>query len=178
VFNKDDLELGSAHFVLYETNPSDKTPLRIVPFMDIEGGRLDYLRNDYLYFSHSLLWQRSPPNQKFEDEQATKISETTRQLMHRIARLDTCIIGAPPPRFYTAQVFVRQMITQPQFKVWSPAVNTAEVALVVNEQALELYNKSCRQAFDLPPGHFDTKAREEDTKAGLMQEEGGILWQN
>ena len=61
VMNRLDIErVGQHFFVVCEVDESG-VPVRVVPYLDDAGGRLDYLRNDLLYYRYALPWQRTAP---------------------------------------------------------------------------------------------------------------------
>lgn len=167
VFNQPDLGMGAVHFILAETDDTGQL-LRVVPFLDINGGRLDYLRNDYLYFNHSLRWQRSLLEEKFENADVSKISTRTRDLMQRVIELDICLTGLNAPRFYEADVFVKQMVSQPYFLIWSPVSNTTQEVFSFSPEDIAQLKEKCFMAFDLPPGHFLSESRLVKTQTYLQ----------
>jgi hypothetical protein len=154
------------HIVVFETDGASQA-VRIIPFMDIEGGRLNYLRNDLLYFRHSGLWQRSSITEKFENGNTAHPSEYTKRLIHQVVELDACLTGLNAPRFYYAKIFVRQMVPTSGFWGWTPAVETAHTSVYLNNQDMIRLRKKCPYAFNLPPGHFFEKQREKETMTRL-----------
>lgn len=158
VFNKKDLEMGAVYFVLYEVG-SDGSPVRVVPYLDHWGGRLDYLRNDYLYFGYSLPWQRSEKYEKFEDSDFRRPTEDTLRLVQAVADFDACLMEPFGPRRYRAEFFSRTMDHMTDFYVWTEPQSVATIDAISGEG---LKNR-CAFAFDLPPGHYGAARRQART---------------
>ncbi len=176
VFNKEDLGLGDAHIVIAETDESGR-PLRVVPFLDREGARLDYLRNDLLYFAWSLRWQRLPAAKKFRDGDPAQPAGATVRLVRGVAELDACLQGFDaPPRYYRAVVMTRQMIPAGRFLLWSPPQVASVISLVIpparmNQVGARLAGiPDAIRCYDLPPGHTDSRSRQSATLAWLSDE--------
>ena len=170
VFNKSDLQLGSTHLVLYETDEFGDIK-RVAPFIDINGGRLDYLRNDLLYYTLSLRWQRAPIESKFNDGNPESPSDSTIALIHKVANLDACITGLKERQFYRARIFQKNMIQQGAFLGWTPAEPVSEVILPPINKSDFQDRFYCKYAFNLPPGHFMSDLRKTRTLEKLEEME-------
>jgi hypothetical protein len=171
VFNKADVSMSDAHLVLHEVDAAGRH-LRVVPFMDLEGGRLDYLRNDLLYFNHSLRWQREDWANKFIGGDPSRPGDSTRWLAHKVARLDAVLTGPDRPRRYVAQVHVRKMNMDAAPPRWSDARPTASFSVVLTAEDLSSYKKASWPTFDLPPGQVlsdDRLRRTHDALAGTRR---------
>jgi hypothetical protein len=166
VFNETDIRMGAAHLVLVETDAEGR-PLRVVPFLDREGGRLDYLRNDRLYFQSSLRWQRRQRGVQFTDRDPARLTLMTRQLLQEVMALDVCLTGARAPRFYAAVPVTRDIDRSGGFPVWTPAVAGPGTRLVVTAaKAGRIAGRrdgSPLGCFVLPPGHSRSAEREAAT---------------
>jgi hypothetical protein len=164
VFNRDDLELGAAWVVIVESDDHG-VPLRTVPFLDRQGGRLDYMRNDYLYFRFSLPWQRSPAERKFVEGDPGRPAAATLALVNKVVDLDVCLTGGSSPRQYQAIVATRTLDDGPLFPVWSaPQLGASFEVQVDGVRAAGIVSglppSGC---FDLPPGHVGSARRGDDT---------------
>ncbi|MGE3172795.1 MAG: hypothetical protein AB7O97_09215 [Planctomycetota bacterium] len=168
VFNRDDLMMGAAHAVLYETD-ADGAPLRVVPLADRDGARLDRVRNDLLYFARSLRWRRRPLEQKFDDGAPAAPTAATREFLQQMVDLDVALTGLGAPRTYRARLFVREMVPHGRFLAWGPPVETAGLEFVVDDGELARIRGLGGPTFWLPPGHFGGDAREAATLAWLRE---------
>lgn len=170
VFNQADLGLGATYLVLLETDEADR-PLRTVPFLDRDGGRLDYLRNDYLYFSLSLAWQRTPRGARFVNGNLERPTERTLDLLRRLVDLDLCLTGLRTPRHYRAEVMSRALVGGELFPRWTEPRRAARVRLAAGPPRGQRVAARLAGAagllgcFDLPPGHAGSQARAARTLA-------------
>ena len=157
VFNREDLQMGANYFVLAELDNSD-IPRRVVPANDIEGGRLDYLRNDLFYFSYSLPWARQTVKNRFLSDGTP--SPFTEDLIQRMVRLDSCIRGYVNRTRYAAYFFNREIHDGASFPSWTESSFAGS-----RDFSTEVPDGSwfCRHAFALPPGHLNSLGREEAT---------------
>jgi hypothetical protein len=162
VFNKADLAMGSAWFVLHETDDSGRH-LRLVPLYDAEGGRLDYLRNDLLYFGHSLKWQRSLPTRKFEGGDPALPTAASVDLATNVAHLDAVLTGPTRPRHYEARFFVREMKTDVLPVRWLDPVAGGRVRFQVRPEDVAWARSADWCTFNLPPGQAGARDRERQT---------------
>ncbi|MCB0339966.1 MAG: hypothetical protein KDD53_10195, partial [Bdellovibrionales bacterium] len=144
---------------------------RLVPFMDIEGGRLDYLRNDLLYFTESLKWQRLRGEPKFIGNDPSKPGYRTIRLANLVALLDACLTGMNHPRTYKALVFFRKRKQVQRFEVWDAAQLTSEMDLNIDQNTINKYQNrwECKNAFELTPGQFGSGKREQETIAKIQE---------
>lgn len=158
VFNLGDLKLGGQHLAMYETTETGEI-LRLVPFMDIHGGRLDYLRNDLMYFGLSLQWQRRSYLKQFPDVDILPPDRLTNRLVRRVAQLDACIQGIEENRHYRTFLFKRELKETDLFIAWGEAKVIGALDLTINASGRMSTSKYCDYAFDLPPGQFNNSRR-------------------
>lgn len=153
VFNKEDMSMGEAQLVIVETD-EDSNVLRVVPYVDYQGGRLGYLRNDFLYFGIGLPWQRLPPAQ-----QAKTAPETAR----RVALVDAALQGEASARYYVALLFTQQVEPYQGYERWTPTKFKAGFGFKLGSEEVKAQLPPRIPAFDLPPGHFGEAARQAET---------------
>jgi hypothetical protein len=164
VFNREDLTMGAAHVVVVETDETGR-PLRVVPFQDTNGGRLDYLRNDYLYFQRSLKWQRLPATAKFLLGDPGRPAPATLELVEGVVDLDVCLTGGRAPRHYEAFVLVRDLEEGPLFPLWSAPRRGGRFTVRVGKgREREIAARASApfglgRCFSLPPGQARSEAR-------------------
>lgn len=166
VFNKQDLEMASAHLVIQEVDAAGRH-LRVVPLNDLEGGRLDYLRNNLAYFNHSLHWRRLPLDRKFDASDPAHPSTLTKAYARAVATLDASLTGLDGPRRYRANVYVRAMrldLTPPR---WTSARLTSRFPIELTTAELEAHRKTHLPRFNLPPGQAFSAERERLTHDAL-----------
>lgn len=174
VFNRNDLNMGNAHMVISELDDQGNI-LRVVPFMDIEGGRLDYLRNDLLYFYNSLPWQRN--RFKFTNTNDFIISNPTLFLFHQVVKLDSLLSQTDHERYYRAYLFYRTEDERELFIVWNPATPVLTIDLTLSREAQRHYQDTCQSvitsslglpcAYNLLPGHYNSTKRLQETREAL-----------
>lgn len=120
VYNHLDMKASTCWMVLHETDARGRH-LRVLPYMDHEGGRLVYNRNDLMLYRCSLLWHRVPLTMRFEggDPQArqTPFSEG---VARRIARVDALWTKGQGPRYYRVEVFCRNLREDVHPPRWLP----------------------------------------------------------
>jgi hypothetical protein len=168
VFNVHDMQLGSTFFVLYEVDEGGH-PLRVVPFLDGEGGRLHYLRNDLLYFNHSLRWQRSALQDNFENADWSRPTAKTMDLIKLVAVLDAKLTDSGALRHYRANFYQREMDREKLPNGWRGKAHRSSCQVSVN-LAEDL--KSLRWTdwiFDLPPGQLLEQERIAHTWKMLLE---------
>ncbi len=153
VFNKEDMSMGQAQLVIVEIN-EDSSVLRVVPYVDHEGGRLAYLRNDFLYFGIGLPWQRLPAAQ-----QVKTAPETAR----RVALVDAALQHEVPERYYVALLFKQQVEPYEGYERWTPTEFKGGFGFKVTSQEVQSHLPPRIPAFDLPPGHLGEAARQSET---------------
>ncbi len=170
VFNEPDIRLGTAHPVIVETDAAGKS-MRVVPFLDHEGGRLDYLRNDLLYFGWSLHWQRQPRAVRFKGRDPVRATGETFRLLQRVVDLDVCLTGFATPRYYRAVLMSRDIVRTDGLPRWTEPSEITSVRLEVGEaEATDLRAQLNGAAglvgcYDLPPGHAGSNRRARETLA-------------
>lgn len=167
VFNTLDLKMGLSHIVLYETD-KDGNYKRLVPYLDIEGGRLSYMRNDLMFFGYSLQWQRLNFNQKFLSGNPEYPLGVTNQLALVVSSLDALLTDpeVSKTRYYTARVFVRDIYETPVS--WTQIKSASKFRVKLNKENLKKLKERSSVLYDLPPGHLFSKRREEITKRKLL----------
>lgn len=153
VFNREDLNMGSHYLILTELDATGN-PKRVVPLQDIDGGRLDYLRNDLLYFSHSLAWCRQPPAWRFQPD--GKPLASTDELAERVVRLDSCLQKRTQPSEYAAYFFSRKLKDADKYPYWGESSFIGRKVYRSEKEDSWL----CTHAFNLPPGHPKSNERE------------------
>jgi hypothetical protein len=148
VFNRADMDMGNSSLVVAEVDNTG-SPIRVVPFQRPDGGRLDYLRNDHLYFDHSLAWQRNGLDAKTTPD--GKPRPQTVRLAEQVALLDACIRQKPTAAF-KAYMFRRQIEEGERFLEWRQPILVT--SFEIRPLSADLGKSTCRYAYDLPPGHF------------------------
>jgi hypothetical protein len=169
VFNEEDIRLGTVNLVLVETT-AEGYPTRVVPFLDKGGGRLDYLRNDYLYFSWSLSWQRLPRSRQIARSQPFEPTDETRKLLQWVARLDACLTGpSSGPRHYLTVVMAKTIVRDGGAPRWSVQRALGDLRLSVDHPSASSRGHDLPGlagtigCYDLPPGHFRSGVRGRET---------------
>lgn len=159
VFNEQDIRMGTASLVLAEADDAGR-PLRVVPFLDQDGGRLDYLRNDLLYFGRSLPWQRLPRPRQFAAGPPVRPTRETRTLAREVARLDDCLTGGGGGRRYRALLVVRSIDrTVDGIPAWTPPLAVAAWEPRPEDHPGPSVADSFLGCYDLPPGHVGSGRR-------------------
>lgn len=162
VFNRQDMAVGAAQLVLFEVDDSGR-PVRTVPFMDDRGGRLDYLRNDYLYFALSLPFQRAPASMR------ARYGPT---FAMRVAALDSLLQPSPRDRSYVAITLRQRQESFQGFERWGATEYRSHVRFGLTwEQVRPLGQSTLFGTFELPPGHLGSKRR-----AARSLETAQALW--
>jgi hypothetical protein len=164
VFNQADIRMGTAHLVLAEEDAQGGV-VRVVPFLDKDGGRLDYLRNDLLYFGWSLRWQRMSRGQQVTSTAPPALTAHTRRLLRQVGRLDACLEGAAGPRAYRAFLLTRDIGRRGQLPVWTDTSPIASWGFRVEaDPARTLVGAAAvLGCYDLPPGHARSGVRTRET---------------
>lgn len=170
VFNREDLAMGSDNITLTEIDQNQE-PIRLVPFQDIHGGRLNYLRNDYLYFRISLRWQRGSRETNFVNSEPTAPSSRTLDLIKRVALLDYCLQDKQvPQRDYRVDVFFREMKDNERFTLWSPSVHQSSfIYSIKRDEISDDHLRACAKSYSMPPGHVGNDRRSKDSLAKLSE---------
>lgn len=159
VFNQEDIRMGTASLVLAEADDAGR-PLRVVPFLDRDGGRLDYLRNDLLYFGRSLPWQRLPRPRQAATGPPVRPTPETRRLAREVARLDDCLTGGAGGRRYRALLVVRSIDkTVHGIPAWTPPLAVAVWEPRPEDDPDASLADSFLGCYDLPPGHVGSGRR-------------------
>lgn len=167
VFNLADLGMGAVNFVLYEMN-QDKEPIRVVPFQDRYGGRLEYLKNDYLYFDFSVGWQRTQNSgeegtNKFVDDKFIKPTKRTKRLIVKVAILDACINAKSGTKTYGIEVYNKELDDKGLFYAWTEPKVISRSWVAVDLDLMRQKNPYCELAYELGPGHYRSKERAIET---------------
>ncbi len=153
VLNSTDLKLGGPGIVLIETDANGKFK-RTVPFMDLNGGRLSYLRNDLLYFQHSLIWQRKYTRLKDVTNLSKDFIVSFRGLGEEVGVLDACLRQSSGLRYYRADLFVKKIKSGPSFNFWGEPEKAASHSFSMDMDQLKITTPECQWAYNLPPGHL------------------------
>jgi hypothetical protein len=156
VFNRDDVQMGATYVVIYETDPKGEV-LRVVPLLDLNGARLSYMRNDLLYFRHSVGWQRSPLEMRFHDEDFSRPTTLTTEFVQRVAQLDARLNPAHRRRYYRASFYQRTLYDTEGAPRWSKAAIAAEMKLSISPSFYD--DADGISVFSLPPGQVGEARR-------------------
>lgn len=143
VFNKADMSMGAQQLVIIETD-DEGTPLRVVPFLDHHGGRLSYLRNDFMYFAISLPWQRFPRERQLR---------TGPGLAFRVGLVDAALQPGDGPRHYAGLFFTQEIEPFSGYHRWSSPTFRGGFRFEVAEEFLKKRRPPTLPSYDLPPGH-------------------------
>lgn len=162
VFNKTDLETGAFKMVIWVVD-EEGHPVRVVPFMGPNGGRLDYLRNDYIYFGRTLRWLRTPESAKFVDGNYEAFGPMTSQVVSTILELDSLVTGLDRPRRYRVEIGRRDIIETERFLAWGPWTSLVVREFQLSPAVINRLRPDEHLTFILPPGHWRSHAREERT---------------
>lgn len=111
--------LGSESLILVELD-SGGSAQRVVPYFDGSGGRLEWHRNDLLYFDNSLKWQRATVADRFDA--AGNPTAFTIKYLERLVRLDAALRREQSPIRYRA-MFLRR--SDPYYRSLSDLDRTA-----------------------------------------------------
>jgi hypothetical protein len=149
VFNKADMSMGAQQLVIVETDQTG-TPLRVVPFLDHHGGRLSYLRNDFMYFGMSLPWQRFTRQQQLESGPG---------LAFRVGLVDSALQAERGSRQYAALFFTQELEPFWGYQRWSSPTFRGGFRFEVADEHLQRQKPPTLPAYDLPPGHATQGAR-------------------
>ena len=158
VMNKFDLGMGAPGIVLIETEANGQFE-RTVPFMDLNGGRLSYLRNDLLYFSRSLIWQRQFAHQKSPNDLSQGFIYSFQKLGQAVGVLDACLRRSNGLRYYRADLYVKELKNGPSFNFWGDPNKVRSHSFSVDMDKLNRSEPKCQQTFNLPPGHLYSNTR-------------------
>ena len=173
VMNKPDLTMGAPGIVLIETDAKGKFK-RTVPFMDINGGRLGYLRNDLLYFSRSLTWQRSYLHQSQFSAFSKDFLLSFQKLGQAVGALDVCLRQSEGLRYYRADLYIKELKSNHSFNFWGDPNKVWSHSFSVDMDKLKSFEPKCQRTYDLPPGHLYSAQRIDLTDSfyeqGLDQE--------
>ncbi len=177
VFNRDDLDTGGYRMVMYEVD-EEGTPLRLVPFMDLNGGRLEYLRNDYLYYSRVLRWLRAPEIEKFVDGDYEEYGDKTKQVINTMITLDAAVTGPRPGRMYRVEIGRRKLMDGPHFLVWGDWETLTERKYTLQPAVAKKIAQQSNLTFILGPGHWGSEERAKRSLEILKQHQPSTLGQS
>jgi hypothetical protein len=164
VFNRDDMIINDCWLVVHETDEAGRH-LRIAPYLDVQGSRLSYMRNDLLYFVVSLRWHRAALASRFRDEDLTRPTDTTLDVAHKVALLDARLTGGTDrPRHYRVEVFRRHLDEQVSPPRWSDPEHVHSFPLRIEPTDLP---RNRWPAYDLPPGHWGEDRHIQETEEWL-----------
>jgi hypothetical protein len=154
VFNKQDLSVNSANLVIYEVREDGSK--RKVPYFDEDASRLDYLRNDLLYFQYAGKWQRFPDHIKYLNSDFTKPNKATYWIISKVLILDACInkIKRNEIRNYLVESYNRDLLQENNMYVWGKTRLSFTLKYKISgDTLLDSFGTYCHKAYDLPPGH-------------------------
>ena len=154
VFNYKDLMMGDTTLIIKRNNNSAKDlKSTIVPFMDLNGGRLDYLRNDYAYFDSSLKWQRTPYEKKIIDPtppiSIDHLHEKGQSIIRHITRFDNCLTGNKKYDIYFLKIKTERQ--RNRFIRKSPQL--------IFKDKIQVNNNNCSFVFKFNWGHNSNKRK-------------------
>ena len=150
VFNRNDMSMGATQLVLFEVDDTGR-PVRTVPFMDHRGGRLAYLRNDYLYFDISLKFQRMHPQDK---------TAMAPLLVRRVGVLDAALQPERRDRSYVALALGQPFVPVHDFEGWGDTEFLGQIPFSIRGATADaLEGASLVPAYALPPGHLGEERR-------------------
>lgn len=161
VFNKEDLAMGSNNITFYQVNDLGEK-IRMVPFSNKDGARLDYLRNDLLYFEYSVKWRRLKDEQKFVGGDPSKPNQTSFWLAQQIAKLDFCAQKLSAPVRYRMEVYSRDLVDEELYDnyvvdSWTESKREFKADFIIDEKVARQID--CKGVYDLGPGHFSPRER-------------------
>ena len=166
VFNRPDMEMGNSSVVIAELSEENKI-LRVVPYMDLNGGRLDYLRNDYVYFNLSLRWQRTTKRSRYlVDKSGHKVvSKKTREVIEKIIDYDLCQKDIRKKSKFLVVFSEREMVPSQVGMSWGEVKYYTHYIKDINKSYIDKIKSKpiCRYSYRLNPGHFFTDFREGNT---------------
>ena len=167
VFNDSDMNMGNSSIVIVEKNPETGNLIRVVPFMDHLGGRLDYLRNDYLYYNQSLIWQRTPINFKYItlENNGRAISPFTNRMIKKVIMFDICQEKKNSETLYEVFFFTRSRYEVSISERWGKPELFATYDQKISNEMIENLRRLpyCESSFRLNFGHVLNNKRSEDT---------------
>jgi hypothetical protein len=149
VFNKADMSMGAQQLVIVETD-DEGAPVRVVPFLDYQGGRLSYLRNDFMYFGMSLPWQRYTREQQLR---------TGPGLAFRVGLVDAALRSGDGPHRYAALFFTQELEPFSGYQRWSSPQFRGGFRFEVADEYLKSRKPPTLPSYDLPPGHASQAER-------------------
>ncbi len=159
VFNKADMSLGAAHLVLIELDDGGDI-LRVVPFLDDDGGRLSYLRNDFMYYGVSLPWQRFTRERQLDRAPA---------LAKRVALLDADLTPGNAERHYAALMFTRRIEPFSNYQKWSESTFRGGFRFTIAAAEAKSRRAPTFPSYDLPPGHIGQRHRTSRTLSTVRE---------
>ncbi len=157
---------GNAHAVIAELD-AEGHPCRIVPYQDLRGGRLDYLRNDLLYFHYSLPWQKAQPK-LIKEKHLLDEDSRTRNLIDRVVRLDTLLVDPDRPRTYRVYSFRQPLIEAMPNWYWGKSELVAMIDIESNLELVDPTRRDLSYSYNLPPGHWRSGFRQAETLAFVL----------
>src|SRR5262249_13531099 len=146
--------------------------LRLVPYMDDQGGRLDYLRNDVLLYRLSIPWHRGALESSLRWD-LPRPGGATEGIVGQIALLDARLHPRSGKRRYRARVFVRQWTPDSLSAPWSSTRELGALDVDIGAGKLAQSREDAPWAFSLPPGHIGSAFRSLRTVRTLTASSGG-----
>ncbi len=158
VMSADDLKMGAPGIVLIETYDNYEFK-RTVPFMDINGGRLSYLRNNLLYFNYSQGFQRLFTKEKNPNRISEDFKKSFETLAQVVGILDSCLSESSGARYYRADLYLKELKSNSSFEFWGMPKKVHSYLFSVNMKQLKISEPKCQRVYNLPPGHLYSDKR-------------------
>jgi len=167
-FNEGDLM--SSRFSIVSCRLMENNKFQLVPWQDMNGGRLSYLNNDEFYIKNSLQFQRNTMRLNWDLEiDREKIVNHFNNLSLKIATFDFHVkkkLNVLGYEFFLIEhfpVFTDQSITG-----WTLGEDSRmRKKIYINSTSIENYNGIPR--IDIPPGHLNTYKRSKLTREFICE---------
>ena len=141
--------------------------MRVVPYMDSEGGRFGFFRSDLLYYGLSVPWHGTFTGSRFNDANRDANAVHAQFLAKRFCLLDASLRRGAGARTYKAWLFTRSLVGPPEDCAWSPLQCQLEWPLHFDAAEIAASRKHHGFAFVPPPGQWFERMRMRTTLAAL-----------
>jgi hypothetical protein len=169
VFNGRDIaRIGQTVLVLAETDGAGNT-LRLVPYMDSQGGRLAYFRNDVVLYRFSVQWHATFDAATFGDSNLVGNGVHADYLARRLCLFDACVRSAVGPKRYRAQLLTRALKGPPESCEWSPLQVRLDWPICFEASEVTQARSHFGPSFVLPPRHQFERSRTQLTLQSLQK---------